>query len=110
MLDRCNERGLDITAEQYPYTAGMTRIDSGVFKEGWDKRLNITPADIEYTDTGERLTWENWDEHRKKGGIVLVHSNPAKYIDLAMQHPRVMIASDGIPYVVSVVLGSSLQV
>ena len=32
---------------------------------------------------------------------MLVHSNPPKYIDMAMSHPLVMIASDGIPFNVS---------
>lgn len=44
MLDAVNERGLDISAEAYPYTAGMTRIDSGVFKPGWQDRLGIGPG------------------------------------------------------------------
>ena len=32
---------------------------------------------------------------------MLVHSNPPKYIDMAISHPLVMIASDGIPFNVS---------
>ena len=36
--------------------------------------MGITPADVEWSETGERLTYENWEEHRAKGGIVLVHS------------------------------------
>ena len=83
----------------FRYTAGMTRIDSGVFSKGWDTRLGITPADIMWCKTGERLSWENWDEKQAEGGTVIIHSIPPEVTAAAMAHPRVMIASDGIPWI-----------
>ena len=64
-------------------------------------RSPLGSQDVEWSETGERLTWANWDAKQKEGGIVLVHSNPPKYIDMAISHPLVMIASDGIPFNVS---------
>eukprot|EP00494_Astrolonche_serrata_P003447 UN03453 len=82
MITALRKQGLDITAEQYPYTAGMTRIDSGVFAPGWQRKLNITAKDVEWALTGERLTEDNFDEHPKKGGTVILHSTPSESLDL----------------------------
>ena len=53
MVDALQARGVDVTAEAYPYTAGMTRLDSGVFTPGWEARLKIGPEDLEWLETGE---------------------------------------------------------
>ena len=45
MLDGLAARGVDVTAEAYPYTAGMTRLDSGVFEPGWEaRRVAFSPG------------------------------------------------------------------
>lgn len=99
MLDDLNRRGAaDVTTEAYPYTAGMTRLDSGVFEPGWEGRLKIGPGDLEWIETGERLTAENFAERRAAGGLVAVHSIPASVVDLILLNPRVMVASDAIPF------------
>jgi dihydroorotase len=98
MIEDLNKRGIDVTTEAYPYTAGMTRLDSGVFEPGWDKRLRIGPGDLEWIDTGERLTWENFESKRAEGGLVAVHAVSPDVVDLVIGHERVMIASDSIPY------------
>src|SRR5262249_48637494 len=46
--------------------------------------------------TGERLTAESFARYRKQGGYVAIHSIPECIVQLAMGHPLVMIASDGI--------------
>ena len=56
MTDDLTARGVDITLEAYPYTAGMTRLDSGVFSPGWEGRLGIAAGHIEWIATGERPT------------------------------------------------------
>jgi imidazolonepropionase-like amidohydrolase len=99
MIDELNARGAaDITAEQYSYCAGMTRIDSSVFSDGWQQRLGIGPERLEWCLTGERLTEETFAAYRKVGGTVIAHAIPEKWTDLAMRHPRVAIASDAIPW------------
>jgi hypothetical protein len=88
-------RGLDVTTEAYPYVAGETAIESDVFGPGWQQKLDITYHDLQWVETGERLTEESFNRYRKTGGNVILFSNTEEMVRLAMQDPMVMIASDG---------------
>ena len=92
------ERGADITTEAYPYTAASTSIESAIFDEGWQERLRISYEDVQLQDTGERLTEETFYEHREKGGVVIIHMMKDDWIKAQLSDPRVMVASDGMPY------------
>ncbi|HXB73671.1 MAG TPA: amidohydrolase family protein [Candidatus Acidoferrales bacterium] len=97
MIEGARKRGLDITTEAYPYTAGMTDLSSAIFNEGWQKRQGgISFGDLQWAATGERLTPESFARYRKLGGFVAVHSIPEDVIGLALANPLVMVASDGI--------------
>ena len=97
MIAGARRRGLDVTTEAYPYTAGMTDISSAIFAEGWQQRQGgISFGDLQWAATGERLTAETFARYRKQGGMVAVHSIPEDIVKLAMANPMVMIASDGI--------------
>ena len=97
MIDGARHRGLDVTTEGYPYTAGMTDLGSAIFSEGWEGRQGgITVGDLQWAATGERLTAESFARYRKQGGMVAIHSIPEDIVKLAMANPLVMIASDGI--------------
>jgi dihydroorotase len=98
IIEGARKRGVDVTTEAYPYTAGSTPIESAIFDEGWQERLRITYGDIQWQDTGERLTEETFRKYREKGGIVIIHVMKPEWIDLAVRSPFVMIASDGMPY------------
>src|SRR6185436_5890196 len=50
----------------------------------------------QWAATGERLTAETFAKYRKQGGMVAIHSIPEDIARLAVAHPLVMIASDGI--------------
>jgi N-acyl-D-aspartate/D-glutamate deacylase len=89
-------RGVDITVECYPYTAGMTDIKSAIFDPGWQETAGITYSDLQWPPTGERLTAESFARYRETGGLVIVHSNPESVIRDAVAHPLTLIASDGI--------------
>src|SRR6202040_877986 len=91
------KRGLDVTTECYPYTAGSTYLQSAVFDPGWQEKLEISFHDLQWADTGERLTAETFEKYRKKGGIVVIHSIPEEAARTAVANPAVMIASDGMP-------------
>ncbi|MHC5065545.1 MAG: amidohydrolase family protein [Planctomycetota bacterium] len=91
-------RGLDITTEAYPYTAASTGIQSTIFDEGWQERLGISYGDIQWQDTGERLTEESFARYREQGGVVIMHFMKNEMIDLAMSSPFVIVASDAMPY------------
>jgi len=97
MIAGAKERGLDVTTEAYPYTAGMTDISSPIFADGWQQRTGgITFGDLQWALTGERLTAESFTRFRKTGGMVAIHSIPEDVVRAAMANPSVMIASDGI--------------
>src|SRR5258705_7714477 len=90
-------RGLDVTTECYPYTAGSTALESAIFDEGWQERQGITYQDVQWVKTGERLTAETFARYRKEGGAVVVFSIPEHAARTAVSDPIVMIASDGLP-------------
>lgn len=96
-IDAARARGLDVSAEAYPYTAGSTRIESAFFDEDWRERLGIDYGDLQWSETGERLSAESFARYRAQGGWVILHSMREEMVDLALAHPAVMIASDGIP-------------
>ena len=98
MIGNARKRGYDITTEVYPYTAGSTGITTTIFREGWQERLGIGYGDLQWSDTGERLTKESFDTYRKKGGVVIIHSMKPEWIRQAIQSPLTLIASDGMTY------------
>ncbi len=95
MIDGAKKRGIDITTECYPYTAGMTDLSSAIFATDWRERLSMTYHDLQWTATGERLTAETFAKYRKKGGMVVQHFIPEEMVKMAVAHPGVIIASDG---------------
>ncbi len=96
LIGEARGRGVDISVECYPYTAGMTDIKSAIFDPGWQERAGITFSDIQWPATGERLTAESFARYRQQGGLVIIHSNPESVIRAAVAHPATMIASDGL--------------
>jgi len=97
LIAGARERGLEITTEAYPYTAGMTDLGSAIFAEGWQGRQGgISFGDLQWAATGERLTPDSFARYRKTGGMVAIHSIPEEIVKLALGNPMVMVASDGI--------------
>jgi dihydroorotase len=95
MLAGARKRGLDITTEAYPYTAGETRLDSAIFDGDWQHQLGITYKDLQWVATGERLNAETYAKYRKDGGFVIIHSIPEEAARQALANPDVIVASDG---------------
>ena len=97
MIEGARKRGLDVTTEAYPYTAGMTDLSSAIFDGDWQGRQGGTGyGDLQWVATGERLTAETFAKYRKQGGMVVIHSIPEEMVRLAVANPIVMVASDGI--------------
>jgi dihydroorotase len=97
MLDIIAEaraRGIDVSTECYPYTAGATRIESFLF-DSWDDRPEADYRKLQWASTGERLTRESFLRHRGEGGLVLIHMNTEEVVTAAVRSPLTMIASDG---------------
>jgi len=99
VIAEARSRGLDVTTECYPYTAGMTKIASAIFDEGWQQNLGISYKDLQWPDTGERLTADSFARYRKTSGWVITFTNTDEMVAAAVVSPLTMIASDGIPYV-----------
>jgi dihydroorotase len=97
MIRGARARGLDVTTEAYPYTAGMTDLSSAIFDTGWQEHQGgITYKDLQWAATGERLTPETFAKYRKQGGMVAIHSIPEEVVRAAIADPMVAIASDSV--------------
>ncbi len=99
MIEGARSHGIDVTTEVYPYTAVSTAIESAIFNDGWRERFEADFGDIEWVATGERLDEESFKLYRKQGGMIIGHIIPEEMVDLAVGHPLVMVASDGVPFV-----------
>jgi N-acyl-D-aspartate/D-glutamate deacylase len=95
LIQGARDRGVHVTTEAYPYTASQTRIDSAIFRDGWQERAEIGYHELQWVATGERLTEESFARYRKQGGSVIMHKIPEETVREAMASPLVMIASDG---------------
>jgi dihydroorotase len=93
LIDKARRSGLDVTTEAYPYTAGMTEIQSANLDE-----YEGAPAErlalLEWPPTGERLTAESFKKYRKIGGPVVLHTNTEEMVKAAVTSPFTIIASD----------------
>jgi len=95
MVKGAKEHGLDVTTECYPYTAGSTALQSAIFDPGWQESMAITYKDLQWAETGERLTAETFEKYRRQGGIVVIHSIPEQAARTCVADPTIMVASDG---------------
>ena len=97
LVEASRSAGQDLSCEVYPWTAGMTEIQSPLFNEGWQDRYGIGYGDLQWGGTGERLTAESFARFRRSGGLVIVHLNTEEIVTTGVVHPLAMIASDGLP-------------
>jgi N-acyl-D-aspartate/D-glutamate deacylase len=98
MIAGARSRGIDVTTEAYPYTAGMTFINSALFNPGWREKRGLEYSDLELPETGERLTRERFDalHASPEPRLILIHTNPDDLVDAIMKDPAVIVASDGL--------------
>jgi N-acyl-D-aspartate/D-glutamate deacylase len=97
LVEGARARGVDVTTEAYPYTAGMTDITSALFNPGWRERLGVQYSDLQMVDTGQRLDSETFERYHRgpQPRLVIIHTNPPELVDAVMLHPLVIVASDG---------------
>jgi len=94
LVAEAQARHLDVTTECYPYTAGMTEIESALFN-GWEARPDGDFAALQWVATGARLTRQTFLRYRKQGGMVILYNNTEDMVKLAVASQLTMIASDG---------------
>jgi hypothetical protein len=93
-IEGARARGLDVTTESYPYTAGSSRIESALYAD-WESWPDERFARLQWVATGERLTRETFRKYRAMGGGVISHGNTEEAVTAALKHPLTAIASDG---------------
>lgn len=94
MISEARSHGIDVTTEAYPYTMGMTSIQAA-FLDHKENESDSYFAPMLWPATGEHLTRESFLRYRKEGGMIILPSNTQENIDLAVESPLTMIASDG---------------
>ena len=96
MIEEARSKGMDVTTECYPYAAGMTEMGAAFLAEDdWQTKLGISYEDMEWTETGERLTARTFAEYSETNGMVIMHMIPADIVDIAVASPLTSIATDG---------------
>lgn len=98
-IERARSIGLPISTECYPYTAGMTAMESTLFDD-WETFPDEAFQTFEWPPTGERLTRESFARYRALGGgLIVLHPQDETRQEAAVRtclgHPLPMIASDG---------------
>ena len=94
MIEAARADGQDVTAEAYPYTAGMTEIQSATIQDSYKSATDDRFAAIEWPLTGERLNRDSFARYTRTGGPIVVHSNTEQMVAAAITSPLTMIASD----------------
>jgi len=100
-IDLANKNGADISVEMYPYTAGSTSISADVFSRDWQNIFGITYEDVQWSDTGEYLTKETWEQYSKEQptGTIIHHYGNEDWNRIGLKNPTVIIASDAMPVI-----------
>lgn len=90
------ERGVNVTTEILPFNAGSTSIGAAVFRRNWQEIFDITYEDVQWTETGEYLTKETFEQYQKdnSGGPVVHHYVREEWNRRAITEPGVMVVSD----------------
>jgi N-acyl-D-amino-acid deacylase len=115
MIERARARGLDVTADQYPYTAGSTVLAAVVanadrFGGGEETEVVIASAPGHPDWEGRSLAelGREWDVPPLQAAVrvldaegiaatVVMHGMDEQDVQTVMRHPTTMIGSDGIP-------------
>lgn len=117
LIEAAQQAGLDVHADQYPYTAGSTVLSAvyrpGRFGAGSDA---LTPDDVVIASASGHPEWEGRsinqladdldadpDQVARQvleacpGATVILHSMSEDDVQTVMRHSSTMIGSDGIP-------------
>ncbi|TFH66208.1 MAG: D-glutamate deacylase [Gemmatimonadales bacterium] len=94
IVEEARAHGLDVTTEAYPYSAGMTEIQSALLDQ-YDNAPDSIYAKLQWIATGERLTRRSFRAYRRQGGMVILHLNTPEMEALAIESPLTIVASDG---------------
>lgn len=94
LVKEAREHGIDVSAEAYPYAAGMTELSSPLldrYANGPDSMF----GKLMLVSTGERLTRETFATKRTPGALVVLFTNTPEMEAMAITSPLTAIARDG---------------
>ena len=121
LIDEARARGVDVSADQYPYTAGSTVLSAVVsaiaLAEGGSGGLgSISPDDVVIASCVQRKEWEGKSIatlvaamgvpladgvarilDAEPGATIIAHTMCEDDVHTVMRHPSTMIGSDGLP-------------
>jgi dihydroorotase len=69
MVKLAKQKGYDITTELYPILQHPPACQTSIFDDGWQKELGIGYGDLQWVETGKRLTKETFDQYEKPGEL-----------------------------------------
>ncbi len=96
-VNQARAEGIDVTACLYPYDFWATRLGSFRFAGDWRQRFRIDYGDLQIGGTDIRLTADTYEQARAENKLVAaLGSIPADEVDMAMQAPWTIVASDAI--------------
>ncbi|MDF2891071.1 MAG: N-acyl-D-amino-acid deacylase [Clostridia bacterium] len=100
IIDFNRSKGLDVSADCYPYTAFSTCIGETTYDDGFLERYRTAYEHIEIADgpyRGKRCTAELFKKLRVEAPntITIGHVMKQSEVDKALIHPGILIGSDG---------------
>ncbi len=101
LMDLYRMNGVDIGWDCYPYSAFSTSIGETTYNDGFLDRYQTTYNSIEIAEgqyKGIRLNKQLFEKIRKENPktITIAHVMNQNEIDMALQHPNTIVASDGL--------------
>jgi N-acyl-D-amino-acid deacylase len=122
LFEQARERGIDVTADQYPYTSGSTILQAVIQNGGLDERADagavgtIAPEKLLFASTPKHPEWEGrtlkdlcdqWKlapqaageriaAEEGPGAVVVMETMNEDDVRTVMRHPTTMIGSDGL--------------
>ena len=101
LIDYYNCNGLDIGIDCYPYNAFCSSIGSTIFDDGFLEWYKVDYSALEITQgeyKGQRLQEQVFKKERAENPdyLVVAHVMREQEVDIALAHPRTVLASDGI--------------
>ena len=75
LIDAARDRGVDVTSEMFPWTAGSASISAAVFGRNWREVFAIDYKDVQWSATGEWMTPELFKHYRENEprGLTIHH-------------------------------------
>lgn len=101
IIDAYKANNYDVTADCYPYYAFSTRIGETTYDDGFLERYGTDYSVIEVCEgkyKGKRCNEQIFKELREEAPhtITVCHVMKPEDVDMALLHPNVMLASDGL--------------